>query len=78
MELIHFLGGGDGVVDYSNVLHLSSATGIDYTLCGLSLDDDPMTTGPHEIVSATSVTCPECIAIIKHCRGVRIKSNKGD
>ena len=75
MKLIRFLGCGD--VDCSAVLHLDSPLGIDYTLCGLSLDDDPKTTGPHEVVTASAVTCPDCIAVIKHCRGVRIQPPKG-
>ena len=54
MKLIRFLGCGD--VDCSAVLHLDSPLGIDYTLCGLSLDDDPKTTGPHEVVTVSAVT----------------------
>ena len=77
MKLIRF-GCGDGGVDCSAVLHLDSPLGIDYTLCGLSLDDDPKTTGPHEYVQSAAVTCPSCMAIITHCRGVRIKSTKNE
>jgi len=77
MKLIRFLGCGDVDVDCSAVLHLDSPLGIDYTLCGLSLDDDPKTTGSHEVVTASAVTCPYCNAIIKHCRGVRIQPPKG-
>lgn len=34
--------------------------------------------GPHEVVTASAVTCPDCIAVIKHCRGVRIQPPKGE
>lgn len=76
MELIRFLGQGDGVVDSPDVLHMPG-TASDYTLCGITLDGDSMAAGPHESVTAAAVTCPECIAIIKHCRGVRIQPPKG-
>lgn len=73
MKLIRFTGTGDGVVD-APVLHLDGGFGPDYTLCGLTLDGDDETAGAFEHVSAPAVTCPECAAIIKHCRGVRIKT----
>lgn len=34
--------------------------------------------GPHEVVTASAVTCPDCIAVIKHCRGVRIQPPKSE
>lgn len=73
MKLIRFVGNGDGVVD-TPVLHLSGALGADYTLCGLSLDGDPETVGDTEFVDASTVTCPDCAAVIAHCRGVRFKT----
>lgn len=73
MKLIRFKGTGDGVVDVP-VLHLDGCLGADYTLCGLTLDGDESTAGAFELVAASAVTCPECAAIIKHCRGVRIKT----
>ena len=75
MELIRFLGRGDEDVDSPDVLHLSG-TASDYTLCGITLDGDSKTAGPYKIVRATAVTCPDCIAIIRHCRGVRIQPTK--
>lgn len=78
MELIRFLGFGDGETDNAGLLHLNGANGADYTLCGITLDDDPETAGPSEIVTAAAVTCPDCIAIIKHCRGVRIQRLKNE
>lgn len=77
MELIRFTGRGDGDVDSPDCLHLGGIAS-DYTLCGITLDNDPETAGPYEFVTASAVTCPGCIAIIKHCRGVRIKPTKGD
>ena len=76
MELIRFLGLGDGNVDSPDVLHYTG-TASDYTLCGITLDDDDKTAGPHEIVRGNAVTCPDCIAIIKHCRGVKTQPPKG-
>lgn len=73
MKLIRFMGDGDGVVDDPNVLHLDGATQ-DFTLCGLTLDGDTKTAGNFVLVTAKQVTCPACVAIIKHCRGVRVQS----
>jgi hypothetical protein len=72
MKLIRFIGGGDGVTDDPSVLHLDAADGTDYTLCGITLDGDDETAGEFEFVIAPAVTCSCCVAIIKHCRGVRI------
>ena len=73
MQLLKFLGDGDGVVDDASLLHLGGV-GPDYTLCGRTLDGDTETAGTVTTVEAPAVTCPDCIAIIKHCRGVRIKT----
>jgi hypothetical protein len=70
--LVKFIGDGDGVVDTPE-LHLCGI-GPDYTLCGLTLDGDTQTAGSYEMVSASAVTCPECAAVIKLCRGVKIKT----
>lgn len=69
MKVIQFIGDGEAAPD---ILHCEAANGIDYTLCGVSLDNDTATIGTHKIVKAPCVTCPECIAIILHCRGKRI------
>ncbi len=71
MKLIRFTGEGDGVVDDPAIMHMDGV-GPDYTLCGLTLDGDTKTAGAYEIVKAHAVTCPSCIAIIKHCRGAKI------
>lgn len=73
MKLIKFTGDGHDTQD--PVLHLDAASGIDYTLCGITLDGDPQTAGSYVYVKAAAVTCPDCIAIINHCRGVRVDSN---
>ena len=77
MELIRFLGLGSEDVDSQDVLHYPGAS-IDYTLCGITLDGDDKTAGPFEMVKAPAVTCPGCIATIKHCRGVRIQQTKNE
>lgn len=69
MKLIRFLGDGDGTFD-TEALHLEGH-GPDYTLCGITLDGDIATAGSFEMVSAKAVTCPDCVAVIHHCRGVR-------
>ncbi len=48
----------------------------DYTLCGMSLDGDPVTVGTHIQVFGY-VNCPTCICIIKHCRDIKFKSLLG-
>lgn len=74
MELIKFTGDGADNFD-ADYLHLPAATGIDYTLCGVTLDGDDRTAGSFLTVKAPAVTCPECIEIIRHCRGVRVDPN---
>lgn len=73
MDLIRFVGDGRSEDIDGSVLHLGGASGIDFTLCGITLDSDPGTAGSFEIINASAVTCPDCIAIIKACRGVKIK-----
>lgn len=72
-NLIRFNGdGGDSDLVSPDDLHLNGAGGPDYTLCGITLDGDSETAGSYEVVEGKAVTCPDCIAIIRHCRGVRI------
>ena len=73
MKLIQFTGdGGDSEID-STVLHMHPALGTDYTLCGITLDGDEKTAGSfRDDVEAPRVTCPECVAIIRHCRRAKI------
>jgi hypothetical protein len=70
VRLIRFLNNGDGGLD-PNHLHLGGVS-TDHTLCGETLDRDPMTAGDFEVVDAKRVTCPVCVQIIKHCKKVRI------
>lgn len=72
MKLIQFEGNGrDSDID-ATVLHMHGADGNDYTLCGITLDCDPDTAGTWREVTAPKVTCPACVAIIRHCRGAKI------
>lgn len=70
MRGIKFLGDGDGEMD-PDAVHLDGI-GPDYTLCGMTLDGDPETAGSWVSVEAKKITCPECVEIIKHCRGVKV------
>lgn len=71
MKLIRFLGNGDEDVDDPSIMHMDGPGGCDFTLCGITLDRDSQTAGDYELVNG-KVTCPQCVAIIKHCRGVRV------
>jgi hypothetical protein len=71
MKLIRFVGDGDGDLD-TKALHIRHPV-TDHTLCGETMDGDTSTAGSFEEVNAKAVTCEVCIAIIKHCRGIRIK-----
>lgn len=72
MILIRYRGDGTEKTD-TEALHLPSAGGVDYTLCGLSTDSDMTTLGTHVKVHSRAVTCPDCVKIIRHCRGVAIR-----
>lgn len=57
-------------------VHLNAATD-DRTLCGDALEGD----GDNGLEEAKNwpsgpVTCPNCIRIIEHCRGVRIRKEE--
>lgn len=71
MKLIQFAGDGRDEIN-SDELHMSGADGNDFTLCGITLDGDDMTAGSYQEISATRVTCPSCVAIIRHCRRAKI------
>jgi hypothetical protein len=71
MELIRFNDDGQDAVDASK-LHAFGVLGNDYTLCGDSTDGDPTTVGSWKVVRAPAVTCKDCIAVILHCRGMRV------
>ena len=75
MKVIRFLEKGDGDVD-APVLHLGSALGIDYTLCGITLDGDTQTAGEYEVLDAPAVTCEACLATIEHCRKATVSMRR--
>lgn len=65
--MIRFLENSDGV-------HLDNPIASDYTLCGdTSEPDSSIGAEGATPTDKRLVTCPKCIAIIKACRGVRIK-----
>jgi hypothetical protein len=70
MKLIRFKGDGKESPD-AEIYHLEGCHS-DHTLCGDTLDNDPATTGHFEYVDKPKVTCPLCVDIIRHCRGVKI------
>jgi hypothetical protein len=64
---IEFNGTGDGETD--SLVHFEDNL-LDYTLCGLTLDGDPRTTGGYNSTNK-KVTCGECIRIVKYCKSIR-------
>ena len=44
----------------------------DYTLCGLSMDNDSETTGEYDYVNE-KITCEQCLEIIRYCRKLKLK-----
>lgn len=71
MRLIRFLGDGEDDVCNKN-LHIEGHDGKDFTLCGLSLDNDTGTVGTNECVKAKKITCPDCKNIIQYCRDISL------
>jgi hypothetical protein len=61
---------GPNALDVS-IVHIDSPIQ-DFTLCGLTLDCDPGTCGTFSIVKSKA-TCSQCLAIVSHCRSVRIR-----
>jgi len=50
------------------IYHCEDISGLDYTLCGVSLDGDQTET---ELASMSSkIDCQNCLGIIKFCRNV--------
>jgi len=64
---IKFIGTGDGSHDCG--VHFVGLEN-DYTLCGCSLDDDPLTFGK-SISTKEKVNCQECINIIVFSKSVK-------
>lgn len=63
---------GDGGDKLPPDLHLDHPF-MDATLCGLTMDGDSNTAGSFSERKRGNVSCAQCIAIIKACRGIRIK-----
>jgi hypothetical protein len=71
VELIRFLNNGENY-EVPNITHIESVLGCDYTLCGVTLDQDDKTAGDYKSVEADKITCPDCVALIKLCQGLKI------
>lgn len=67
MNHIKFLGTGDGVVDSG--IHFPAPGGNDFTLCGLTLDEDPLTAGDYK-ETMEKVDCEYCIQIVEFCKKI--------
>lgn len=65
---IKFLGNGDA--DFKNSVHFTGATGGDFTLCGLTLDGDTVTTGDFK-PTKDKVSCRDCQEIVTYCKSIR-------
>ena len=75
MKAIEFNGDGkdEDEVCVKGIYHLDGCSGMsDYTICGITLDSDPLTAGSFNFVRTKAITCPTCVSIIKHCRGKRV------
>ena len=63
---IKFNGTGDGIVDTET--HFAGIIS-DFTLCGLSLDGDPQTTGEFNLTKE-KVNCEQCIGIVLYAKKI--------
>lgn len=75
MKLVKFDGTGD--CD-KNITHAKNPSGLDYTLCGITMDGDPLTAGTFKIIEAKYVTCPDCVRIIKFSKTLFVREAKND
>lgn len=64
---IEFIGNGDPL--HKGEVHFTGTIN-DYTLCGLTLDNDPMTTGSFK-ETKKKVNCDYCKGIVDYCKGIR-------
>lgn len=64
---IEFTGTGDGANDVG--VHFEHYR-MDYTLCGLTLDGDTMTTGGYE-VTTKRVNCSDCKEIVAFSKSIK-------
>jgi len=45
--------------------------GNDFTLCGMTLDDDPTIMMSQELITG-KVTCKHCLELIKYCKSIKL------
>lgn len=66
-------------VEAEGLIHLSSPTVAEFTLCGDAFDLASEEEGYEQrSTRKRTVTCPHCAAIIRGCRGVRTSPSSGD
>jgi hypothetical protein len=65
---IKFLGDGDP--QHKGEIHFTGVVGGDYTLCGITLDSDPMTFGSYKITKE-KINCTNCQEIVTYCKSIR-------
>lgn len=65
---IKFIGNGDE--RFKNEIHFTSPIGSDYTLCGLTLDGDPITCGQYEKTNK-NVDCKDCQMIVDFSKTIK-------
>ncbi len=58
------------------VVHLGSALGNGYTLCGCAIEGFEDDLPPQKPTNRRTVDCPDCVLIIEACRGVRVYREK--
>jgi hypothetical protein len=64
---IEFIGNGDPY--FQGSVHFKGLEN-DYTLCGLTMDKDPITTGDYKY-SNKKVNCPDCKNIVDYCKSIK-------
>ncbi len=47
--------------------HYKSPFGLDYALCGLSVDDDPIVNQSVREVKGWKASCQDCLAVVRFC-----------
>lgn len=78
MKLVKFNGdGADADID-NKATHATNPSGLDYTLCGVTMDGDPSTAGSFEMIEEKYITCPDCVRIIKFCKTLFVREAKND
>lgn len=69
MKIIKFANNGLHKTD--NKINHIGGTFSDYTLCGISLDENEEDFG-NWYLGEGKITCKECLAIIKYCKKIKI------